>query len=71
MTRTPQARPRLGYMTTPRALACSSPGWVSFISAKWASFEPALTTCIVEHGISQKALQFAILGFEILQATQF
>ncbi|AXQ96109.1 hypothetical protein D0Z66_20545 (plasmid) [Cereibacter sphaeroides] len=35
-------RSRLGYVATPRALACSSPGWVSFTSAKWASFGPAL-----------------------------
>ena len=30
-------------MKTPRDPACSSHGWVTFTSAKWASFEPALT----------------------------
>ncbi|PTR17716.1 IstB-like ATP binding protein [Cereibacter azotoformans] len=42
-TQPPQARSRLGYVTTPRALACSSPGWTTLTSAKWASFGPALT----------------------------
>ncbi|PTR12067.1 IstB-like ATP binding protein [Cereibacter azotoformans] len=43
LTQPPHARSRLGYVTTPRALACSSPGWVSFASARWAGFGPALT----------------------------
>jgi len=30
-------------MKTPHALACSSQGWVTFTSARWVSFQPALT----------------------------